>query len=228
MIKILWSKLSFFISTLHKRWWRLILHLLYPILFKTRYTNYIKPIGILGWFYSLFFYLLDVSGIPEFIEIVFSLTKWKIRQLSPEERELTASVFGKAIELDHITIDRNCRIGMKYADAYVTFNTINYRGELSSPIFIHEMVHIWQYQRFGSIYIPHAIHAQFNDGYDYGGAHELYHAMLAGRQLISFNFEQQAEIIEDMYRRQIYGYADRDHLGNHVYAYFYNHLTEYA
>jgi hypothetical protein len=204
-----------------------LLHIFYPIFNKTSFTNPIVPIGLLGWFYNLISYTADLLGIPELIEIIFILMKWNIRPLTIDEVNLVNSVFGHTIDLSPVTIDRNCRLGMKFADAYVSFNTINYRGELEDAIFIHEMVHIWQYQQFGSIYIPHAIHAQFHGGYDYGGVENLYFCMLEGKKIIQFNFEQQAEIIEDMYRRQIYGLDDRDLLGLQVYRYYVDQLTHY-
>ena len=65
---------------------------------------------------------------------------------------------------------------------------------------VHELVHVWQYQKFGSLYIALALQAQFSaERYDYGGLHQLIR-----KQGIpfayAFNFEQQAEVVEDFYR----------------------------
>lgn len=69
------------------------------------------------------------------------------------------------------------------------------------PVLIHELVHVWQYQHFGAVYIGKALKAQKSkEGYNYGGMENLYHQMLKGNTLTHFNFEQQAEILEDYYR----------------------------
>lgn len=62
---------------------------------------------------------------------------------------------------------------------------------------VHEVVHIWQYNRVGAAYIPRALAAQRSAmGYNYGGLRPLER----GRSLEAFNYEQQADIIEDAYR----------------------------
>jgi hypothetical protein len=62
-------------------------------------------------------------------------------------------------------------------------------------------MHILQYQRMGSIYIYESLKAQRSkEGYDYGGPDGLYANMLMHKKLVHYNFEQQAEIIEDAHR----------------------------
>ena len=87
-----------------------------------------------------------------------------------------------------------------HARAYVSFHSINFDQELPPHTFIHELVHIWQYEQYGSAYISEALWAQrWGGGYDYGGLDPLINYS-AGRGLSGFNFEQQADIIEDYYR----------------------------
>jgi len=63
------------------------------------------------------------------------------------------------------------------------------------------MMHVWQYQNLGGVYAIKALHAQYKgNAYDYGGFEGLYNGMLQGKPLLSFNFEQQAEIIQDYCR----------------------------
>ena len=62
-------------------------------------------------------------------------------------------------------------------------------------------MHIWQYQRFGSVYIFRALWAQNStNGYDYCGVVGLMDNLKSEKGLLNFNFEQQAEIIEDYYK----------------------------
>ncbi len=147
-------------------------------------------------------YIMDVIAIPEIYQIVMRLFNWNTRQLQEDEILLAKSIFGNNISYDRVRINSTAKFGIKkIAIAYVSFNTINYDKKIKKEIFIHELVHIWQYQHFGSIYIARAIKAQRSkEGYDYGGPSTLYTMMLKGARLIDFNFEQQADIIEDYYK----------------------------
>ena len=72
---------------------------------------------------------------------------------------------------------------------------------MNNSLLIHELVHVWQYQKVGIVYIPRALVAQRSaEGYDYGGAEGLEAARQAGRSLLEFNLEQQADIVSDYYR----------------------------
>ena len=62
------------------------------------------------------------------------------------------------------------------------------------------MVHIWQYQLFGAVYIYFAWKAQISkEGYDYGKAQALVAGVKNSKLFYEFNFEQQAEIIQDYF-----------------------------
>lgn len=180
-----------------KRLWR---HVIYP--FYRPIANEFPPKSILEWFVDAGFYIMDIVAMPEVYEIVFSLLKIKTRSLTTQEKALAKSIFGDSIQYNLVKVDSKARFGTKkIALAYVSFNTINYLKNIDKAIFIHELMHIWQFQRFGSIYIARAIKAQRSkEGYDYGGVANLYQVMLKGGSLLDFNFEQQADIIEDYYR----------------------------
>jgi hypothetical protein len=168
-------------------------------------TNVFVPSNIREWFTDGLLYIIDVIAIPEMYQSIMRLFNWHTRPLHEEEIELAKSIFGDNISYDRVSINSTAKFGIKkIAIAYVSFNTINYDKKIKKEIFIHEMVHIWQYQHFGSIYIARAIKAQRSkEGYDYGGPSNLYTMMLKGARLIDFNFEQQADIIEDYYKLTI-------------------------
>jgi hypothetical protein len=180
-----------------KRLWR---HVIYP--FYRPITNEFPPKGVLEWSIDVGFYIMDIVAMPEVYEIIFSLLKIKTRPLTNQEKALAKSIFGNSIQYDLVKVDTGAKFGTKkIALAYVSFNTINYLRNIDKAIFIHELMHIWQFQQFGSIYIARAIKAQRSkEGYDYGGIANLYQVMLKGGSLLDFNFEQQADIIEDYYR----------------------------
>jgi hypothetical protein len=146
--------------------------------------------------------MLDIFLIAELYQWTIKLIKWNIRPLTEEEKTLGYKIFGNNIDFDKISVDDSAKIGTKnIAVAYVSFNIINYRHSIRKNILIHELMHIWQYQHFGSMYIGRAILAQRSkQGYDYGGVENLYKVMIGQGSLLSFNFEQQADIIEDYYR----------------------------
>ncbi|MBK8667976.1 MAG: hypothetical protein IPN89_00350 [Saprospiraceae bacterium] len=179
---------------------RMVKHLVYP--FHKSSCNEFPPSGVLEWLTDSGFYVSDVIGLPEIHQIVVAIFKWNTRPLNEKEKKLSKAVFGDSIDLSLVRIDSDARLGTtKMALAYVSFHTINYRKQIKKEIFIHELMHVWQYQHFGSIYIARAFKAQRSEeGYDYGGVANLYQVMLRGGSLLEFNFEQQADIIEDYYK----------------------------
>lgn len=193
-------QLPYFIEKLPLRAIRLLRHLLFP--FYKSFANEFPPISITEWISDTSFYFLDILSIPDIYQLLMQLFKWNTRKMTEQEIALGYQIFGSSIRYDLVRVDATAKFGTKkIAVAYVSFNTINYNKKIKKEIFIHELVHIWQYQRFGSIYVARAIKAQRSkEGYEYGGAPNLYVKMLQGAKLTDFNFEQQADIIEDYYK----------------------------
>jgi hypothetical protein len=152
------------------------------------------------WLFELFFLFLDLLGVFTIYEILASWVKWNTRSLNPEERRIARSVFGDAIDLDQVRIDDRAFVGSKqYHFAYVSFHTVNSWGALDAGILIHELMHIWQYQQLGAVYIPKALRAQRSVmGYNYGGVAMLREHLRGG--LVWFNLEQQADLVTDYFR----------------------------
>lgn len=67
--------------------------------------------------------------------------------------------------------------------------------------FIHEMAHVWQYQRKILRPITAAIAECLRHRFDYAKAYK--YRLVAGKDLRSYRIEQQAQIIEDYYLRVI-------------------------
>ena len=224
-VKLTSSRIAFLLHTWPMRWKRLFRHFTYPIK-KINYEDYHKPQNSSEWFSDLLCYVQDIAMVPEIYETLMDIIKWKTRSLTEAERSMIRELFGDHIQLSLIRIDNRAKVGLKKnIIAYVSFNTINSRKKISNAILMHEMVHVWQYQRFGSVYISKALHAQKKpDVYDYGGSDHLFRMMLSGKKLTDFNFEQQAEIIEDYYGFKTEGQADAMHL--QAYEYFAAQLKE--
>ena len=145
--------------------------------------------------------LADCLFLPELLMFLNQLFKPNTRKLTPREVTLAQSIFGNNIDYQKVRIDERARIGCKkYHFAYVGFCVINAWDPLSKPHFIHEMVHIWQYQRMGSVYIPRALYAQRTfEGYNYGDIAGLRQMAGQGRGLADFNFEQQGDVVADYF-----------------------------
>lgn len=150
---------------------------------------------------GLILLLVDISPVNLIYETLLELIKWKTRPLSEKEREILMSVFGNTIRYHLIGVDPGSIPAIKRRTvAYVSFHTINFDTSISDPTLVHESVHIWQYQKYGAVYISESFWAQqWGGGYNYGGLEPL--KMYSERlRLNAFNFEQQADIIEDYYR----------------------------
>ena len=156
----------------------------------------------LFWLLELLFYVFDLFGLGEIYETLSDVVKFNTRPLNDKEIAFAREIFGDRLHISRIRIDEYAFLGPKmHHFAYVSFCTINSWGSLSEATFIHELVHIWQYQKLGSVYIPRALSAQLSDeGYDYGGIANLVKAVENGRRLKDFNLEQQGDIIADYYR----------------------------
>lgn len=179
------------------------------VFFKLRRTRAKKPftgnelvnrIGV--WWIELLLYILDIAGIPELYETLMDFVKFNTRSLYKWEIALARSVFGNAIDYRRVRIDEYSLAGPRQKKfCYVSFYIINSWGAMQNSIFIHEMTHVWQFEKMGSVYIPHALWAQGSKmGYDYGGALALKTAYEKGKSFLSFNLEQQGDIIADYYR----------------------------
>lgn len=151
---------------------------------------------------DVFLTLLDTLFIGDLYVIAQLIIKPKIRHLTAAEYTMAEEVFGDQLDLKRVMIDDKARLlVIKYSFAYVSFDMVNYHLRLSNAVLIHELVHVLQYQRFGAKYIYRALKAQASkEGYDYGGKNGLCKALDNDQSLWEFNFEQQAQIIEDGWR----------------------------
>lgn len=154
------------------------------------------------WWVELAFYLLDLFALPQLYETWMDFFKWNTRPLSPVETAIARSVFGNSLDYSKILLDERAKVAcQKHHILYVSFYTVNSWGAFQRPILIHELVHVWQYDKMGAVYIPRALHAQFTkEGYNYGGVPALTKVMKTGGSLLDFNLEQQADIVSDYYR----------------------------
>lgn len=147
---------------------------------------------------DILFALVDLLGLFDLYEAFTNTLFPGVRPLTQKEIVMLRPIFGSSVPYNLIRVDERAYIGPSWARfCYVSFHTINSWGPMSAPTLIHEVVHVWQYTYRGAAYIPRALYAQTTTmGYNYGGLVPLREAT----QLESFNYEQQADIIEDAFR----------------------------
>lgn len=155
------------------------------------------PFGLKAMF-DMVFATLDLMGVFDLYEAVTNAIFPAPRPLREAELRLLRPIFGDGFPYDLIRIDERAYAGpCFFRFCYVSFYTINSWGPMSPPTLIHEVVHVWQYTQQGALYIPRALYAQTTEmGYNYGGLEPL----KKGSCLEDFNYEQQADIIEDAFR----------------------------
>jgi len=155
---------------------------------------------LLRWIVGLVLKGIDLLPIPLIIETLMDVIKWKTRSMTADEIKIANSVFGNAINYSLVGMDPSSwPVKKGKAMAYVTLHTINFEKSIPDHILLHELTHIWQYRKHGSLYLTEALYAQrWGGGYNYGGSEAL--KANEGKGLMAFNFEQQAEIVEDFFK----------------------------
>ncbi len=125
------------------------------------------------------------------------------RPLSEYELTMVRKVFGAGLRYPPIRLSR---MGSFIATingnrAYTYGNTIKLpakayiRLDMYPSLLVHELVHVWQFQREGWSYIPDALIAQTTgDGYDFAKG------LRQGKSFRKMNPEQQAQMIQDAFR----------------------------
>lgn len=147
---------------------------------------------------DLLFAVADLLGVFDGYEAISNALFSSIRPLTPAETNFLRPIFGASVPYHLIRVDERAWVGPSWSNfCYVSFFTINSWGSMSPATLVHEVVHVWQYSHLGAVYIPRALAAQWSEmGYNYGGLA----ALDAGNGLEDFNYEQQADLIEDAFR----------------------------
>ncbi len=154
------------------------------------------------WVFELLLLIIDAFGVFVIYEILSEWVKWNIRDLNSEELQLVKRYCPSLLSISKIIrIDHRAFMGPSWnAFAYVSFHTINVWNTITEKTFVHELIHLYQYQQEGPVYIPRALHAQlFGGGYQYGGLNGLIDAQKNGKKFTDFNYEQQGDILADYY-----------------------------
>jgi len=158
------------------------------------------------WVLRLVSRIFDLVGGPEIIEFVDHVLS-KASPLTSTEIKEAKSVLGpNAIRWNDVRVAEGGLLDAIFwindDRAFTSFHTINLPDRTDLPIVIHELVHVYQYEKAGSLYLGQAIHAQATIGYDYGGDPGLIEDRKKGKHYKDYNREQQAQIAEDYFKRK--------------------------
>lgn len=137
----------------------------------------------------------------------------RARALKADEREAARWIFQDSLDLAPIRLTRDSVLAI--GAARTVGNTIHllskwghFTGEtldLSDEgrrTLVHELVHVWQYQRGGLAYVPDSLSAQFVATLRHGtrgAAYDWRAARAAGLAWSAWNAEQQAKAIEELH-----------------------------
>lgn len=162
------------------------------------------------WLIVLLFRVLDLIGVPELWNLLMRLAA-HVRPLTGEEIGAAAAILGPtALRYADVRVAEGGILNLIFkrnrGRAFTTFHTINMptfgpHRRANFAILLHELVHVYQYERTGGLYVAEAIYAQLTDGYDYGGPDRLQQCLVDGVCYRNLNREQQAQLVQDYYER---------------------------
>jgi hypothetical protein len=125
------------------------------------------------------------------------------RRLKPAERAAAQLVFHDALNVDNVIVSEGGALTLGgYARTLpdrIHFPSGSYARSDFLPYLIHELTHVWQYQRGAEI--PGMAWEAVVGIYDYGGDDGLREAWEAGKAFDEFTTEQQGDILEHYYER---------------------------
>ena len=118
------------------------------------------------------------------------------RLLTPTELSEARKIFGYSVELEKVTINSGwlTKLCLKLnGGRNFTLGHTIYALEITLPVLMHELTHVWQYERYGWIVAVEAVWSQwFGKGYVITGID------LEG-DFNDLEREQQATVIQDYY-----------------------------
>ncbi len=158
---------------------------------------------------------LDIIGAPELFAFLWrALTR--ATPLTGAEIAAAAGILGPfAVRYHDVRVAEGGILRLIFRlngnRAFATFHTVNLPSgggheRANVDIVLHELIHVFQYERAGSRYFAEALLAQQEEGYGYGGPAGLLQAHSQGKRLRNFNREQQAQIVQDYYMHLRHGW----------------------
>lgn len=159
---------------------------------------------VIAWVSRVF----DALHGPQLFEIIWHIFT-RTSELTETEIKAASLVLGTgAIRYSTVRIAESGLLRFIFRlnrrRAFTTFYTINLpssgkHSRSNLDIIVHELVHAYQFELVGSIYIWQALQAQRASGYWYGGWRQLEEDWSNGKHFRDYNREQQGQIAKDYY-----------------------------
>ena len=137
-----------------------------------------------------------------------------VSRLTESEIQVASLVLGEgSIRYHSVRVAEGRLLGLIFrfneGRAFTTFHTINLprtggHSREHIELLIHELVHVYQFETVGSIYIYQALRAQQTEGYFYGRWPQLAIDREDGKHFKDYNREQQGQVAQD-YQTQVIG-----------------------
>ena len=150
------------------------------------------PVELLMGFGHLF-------GMSHLMQFYFG---FHARSLTQDEVDFAKSIYGNRINYSILKINTRSKFSKHFHTVFVTGHVINYHSiHISQALMVHELMHVYQYEQVGIVYIPRCLFAQASiQGYDFGKLEDHQDILIGSRAIKKLNYEQQAEFVETMYR----------------------------
>ncbi len=176
-----------------------------------RHWSRYKAGRFFDWWHQLLTQIFDLFGGPELGEFFMHLVT-NTTPLTPKEINMIAGVLGEnALRFGDVRVVEGGLFDLVFKLngnlAFATWHSINLprtgkHTRANLPIVVHELTHVYQYEKVGTRYLGEAIYMLIKtkrDCYNYGGITGLTDACSVGICYRDFNREQQAKITQDYF-----------------------------
>jgi hypothetical protein len=145
---------------------------------------------------------------------ILKIDQFKYRPLTNGEIRISRTVFGDLIDYDQVKIMNHPYlpwqpVGILMApNGYIHLKDADYCEDFScmslayQAVFIHEMAHIYQYQRPEKVLLKGAI-LQSAMYLSFGRYNPYRYTLIQGKSYFDYNIEQQGDIAKDIYLNRI-------------------------
>lgn len=166
---------------------------------------------VLFWSHALLAQSFDLVGGPEICQLLLRPLGRATPLTSAEAAHLQAVLGPNAVRVAEVRVlegglmDRLFQLNGNLAFAAwrtVCLPTEGGHTRANAPIVMHELTHVYQYERIGSRYLGEAIYMLIKtkrDCYNYDGPAGLSLACATGVAFCDYNREQQAMIVQDYF-----------------------------
>ncbi len=159
------------------------------------------------------FRVFDTLSGPRLVEFLWRFLGSASSLTEPETKSASLVLGASSIRYDAVRVAEGRLLPLIFkinkGRAFTIFHTVNlprsgWHSREHIDLLVHELVHVYQFERVGSVYIYQALRAQRTNGYGYGGWSQLIKDRGQGLHFKDYNREQQGQIAQD-YCREVIG-----------------------